>query len=280
MTVSPHLKLPFILPAQAGKHVTHNEAIAVLDTLAQLAVLDRDLSAPPASPVTGACYIVGPSPAGAWSGKSGHIATHDGAAWQFHAPEPGWLAFVLDENGLLVWSGSAWLPTLGLDHTATKLGLNAIADTTSRLAVKSDAVLLSHDDITPGSGDVRLKLDKAAAGRTASLLFQTDASARAELGTVGDDKLHLSISPDGSAWHDALVADPATGHVGIGTAAPAVRLDVDGPIRTKSYTVATVPTASAGAAQLIYISDESGGATLAFSDGTDWRRLSDRAIVS
>ena len=68
MTVSTHLKLPFILPAQAGKHITHNEAIAALDTLAQLAVLDRDLSTPPASPTAGARYIVAASPTGAWSG--------------------------------------------------------------------------------------------------------------------------------------------------------------------------------------------------------------------
>jgi hypothetical protein len=280
MTVSTHLKLPFILPAQAGKHITHNEAIAALDTLAQLAVLDRDLSTPPVSPTIGDRYIVAASPTGAWSGKTNQIATHDGAAWQFHAPAPGWLAFVLDENGLLAWSGSAWLPTIGLDATAAKLGLNATADATNRLAVKSDAVLLSHDDVTPGSGDMQLKLNKASAGQTASLLYQTGLSGRAELGTTGDDKLHLKTSPDGSVWHEALVINPATGDIGIGTATPSVRLDVDGPIRTKWYTLSTVPAATAGAGQLIYISDESGGATLAFSDGTDWRRMSDRAIVS
>lgn len=220
------------------------------------------------------------SPTGAWSGKPNHIATHDGAAWQFHTPEPGWLAFVLDENGLLAWSGSAWLPTIGLDASAEKLGLNAVADATNRLAVKSDAVLLGHDDVTPGSGDMRLKLDKASAGQTASLLYQTGLSARAELGTLGDDKLHLKTSPDGSAWHEALVVDPTTGDIGIGTATPSVRLDVDGPIRPKTYTVSTVPAATAGVGQLICVSDESGGATLAFSAGTEWRRMSDRAVVS
>lgn len=280
MTTSTHLKLPFILPAQSGKHITHNEAIAALDTLTQLAVLDRNLDTPPASPTTGARYIVGPSPTGAWSGKTNQIATHDGTIWLFHAPQPGWLAFVLDENGLLAWSGSAWLPTLGLDATASMLGLNTSADATHRLAVKSDAVLLSHDDITPGSGDIRLELDKAAAGQTAALRFETTGTPRAELGTTGDDKLHLRTSPDGSTWHDALIADPATGNIGIGTASPAVRLDVDGPIRLGSYSVATVPPAATGAGQLIYISDETDGATLAFSDGTDLRRLADRAIVS
>ena len=51
-----------------------------------------------------------------------------------------------------------------------------------------------------------------------------------------------------------------------------------GPPVIPSYTVATLP--SVGTAQLIYVSDETGGATVAFSDGTNWRRMQDRAIVS
>ena len=31
---------------------------------------------------------------------------------------------------------------------------------------------------------------------------------------------------------------------------------------------------------LVFVYDESGGATLAFSDGSEWRRLQDRAIIS
>jgi hypothetical protein len=41
-----HLLLPYILAAQAQKHVTHNEALRILDGLVQLSVLDRDLTAP------------------------------------------------------------------------------------------------------------------------------------------------------------------------------------------------------------------------------------------
>ena len=47
-----------------------------------------------------------------------------------------------------------------------------------------------------------------------------------------------------------------------------------------SYTVAAVPTASASTSQVIFVSNETGGATLAFSDGTNWRRLQDLAIIS
>jgi hypothetical protein len=31
---------------------------------------------------------------------------------------------------------------------------------------------------------------------------------------------------------------------------------------------------------MIYVSDEAGGAIPAFSDGTNWRRVTDRAVVS
>lgn len=45
------------------------------------------------------------------------------------------------------------------------------------------------------------------------------------------------------------------------------------------YTVATLPSAiEAGGS--IFVSDEVGGSILAFSDGINWRRVTDRAIVS
>lgn len=46
-----------------------------------------------------------------------------------------------------------------------------------------------------------------------------------------------------------------------------------------SYTVGTLPSA-ATAGLLIYVTDEAGGAMPAFSDGTNWRRITDRAVVS
>lgn len=48
----------------------------------------------------------------------------------------------------------------------------------------------------------------------------------------------------------------------------------------KSYTVATVPTAITSKRYIIFVSDETGGATIAFNDGTNWRRVADRTIIS
>lgn len=52
------------------------------------------------------------------------------------------------------------------------------------------------------------------------------------------------------------------------------------PVPQPEYLVAALPTASNYEGHTIYVSDETGGATLAFSDGTNWRRAQDRAIVS
>lgn len=46
-----------------------------------------------------------------------------------------------------------------------------------------------------------------------------------------------------------------------------------------SFKVASLPNASVPG-QMIYISDESGGSTMAFSDGSSWRRITDREVVS
>lgn len=48
----------------------------------------------------------------------------------------------------------------------------------------------------------------------------------------------------------------------------------------QEYTVATVPSASGNNNGVIIVSDETGGRTLATSDGTNWRRVSDGAIIS
>mgnify|MGYP001600450348 CR=1 FL=1 len=46
------------------------------------------------------------------------------------------------------------------------------------------------------------------------------------------------------------------------------------------YTVATVPSAVTYVGRLIRVSNEVGGHTVAFSDGTNWRRLQDLTIVA
>jgi len=58
------------------------------------------------------------------------------------------------------------------------------------------------------------------------------------------------------------------------------RLIGGAPFPLKSYLVAAVPSAALYEGNIIYVSNESGGAVIAFSDGVNWRRCTDRAIIS
>jgi hypothetical protein len=103
-----HLLLPYILAAQAQKHVTHNEALRILDGLVQLSVLDRDLTAPPNSPADGDRYIVASGATGDWAGWDLNIALWTDGTWLRLPPRIGWRTWVEDEAVLLVWTGAAW----------------------------------------------------------------------------------------------------------------------------------------------------------------------------
>ena len=74
MSDTPRMALPLIEAAQAQKHVTHNEALVVLDALAHLFLLDRDLADPPASPAEGDAWLVVEETARACYGRMFHSA--------------------------------------------------------------------------------------------------------------------------------------------------------------------------------------------------------------
>lgn len=380
MADSTHLKLPYIDANQAQKHVTHNEAVRLLDALVQMAVISRTLTTPPGSPADGDRYIVASGATGAWVAWDLTIAYYVDGAWMKLVPQQGWLAWIEAESVHVRWDGSAWgglssggsvawgsitgtlssqtdlqsalngkaatghthpstdisdstaagralltaadaaaqtalldtvssaakglapgggtsaqvlkgdgtwstvgtsgiandavsntkLANMGagtlkgnntgatadpLDLTATQvtamldtmvasgasakkglapappltsgtvlylredgtwadfqllpmLGVNATADATNKLAVKSGAILF--DNI--GNG-IQAKLNKNAAADTASYLFQTGYSGRAEFGLTGDDDFHVKVSADGSAWTEALLINRTTGIV-------------------------------------------------------------------
>ena len=207
------LSLPYIMPGQAQKHVTHNEAIRALDALVQLAVKSRDLAEPPAEPAPGERHIVAADATAAWAGKDGRVAAWVDGSWHFLAPNTGWLAWVEEEETLLVFSSAGWIDFAPAAAGGNTLGVNTDADDTNRLAVKSDAVLLSHDDVTPGTGNLRVIVNKAGGENTAALLFQSGYSGRGEIGLTGNDDLTFKVSADGSAWRQSIVVDRETGKV-------------------------------------------------------------------
>ena len=209
MDQTSRLGLPFIMPQQAQKHVTHNEALQALDALVQPVVESRAVTAPPVSPLLGDAYIVAPGATGAWAGHDNEIAAFQSCAWLFYDPAPGWLVYARSEKAILAFDAGAWTALASSGSTGIPtLGINSSADTTNRLAVASAASLFTH----AGNGH-QLKLNKAASGDTASLLYQTGFSGRTEMGLMGDNHWRLKVSTTGSSWLNALTVDNATGGV-------------------------------------------------------------------
>ncbi|MDF1610272.1 DUF2793 domain-containing protein [Hoeflea sp. YIM 152468] len=371
---SPFLNLPYLAPSQAQKHVTHNEALQILDDCVQLAALTLGSNTAPASPMPLDRHIVGTDPEGAWAGNARAIASFEDGEWRFLAPKPGWRAWITDPGALAVFHSGDWQIQSGVG-TSTMLGVNTTPDTSNRLAVKSDAVLFSHDDQTPGTGDAVLSINRADSAKSAQIQFSTAYVTGAQVGFSEDTSFRVKVSADGASFKDAITVSPITGNVGfntapgserlairedvnartecsitnldsganaastfrlnaanghyfsfqlygtgtvyaytnarlilgtyadkplilrtdttdrmyihgdgrisIGTSTASALLSVNGAIRHGQYTVSTLPDAAAnGAGAMIYVSDASGGAIMAFSDGSSWRRVSDRTVVS
>ena len=200
------LDMPFILPSQAQKHVTHNEALLVLDTLVHLTILS-ELSAPPTTPAEGNRHLVGAGATGEWTGKTGCVAAWQDGAWTFLTVKTGWRAWFAETSRLRVFDGATWrdvpLPDQG---TLSLLGINAVADATNRLSLSSPASLFNH----AGNGH-QIKVNKAAATDTASLLFQSNWTGFAEMGLAGNTEFSIKIS-DGTTWRTGLAISP-TGRV-------------------------------------------------------------------
>ncbi len=206
--LSPRLDLPFILPAQAQKHVTHNEALRRLDGLVQLVVQEVGAEVPPITPTSGAAYALGPAPSAAWAGQPQRLAiwqgVESGGGWLFLAPQPGWHIWDQATAQMRIWDGDSWtsLPC----HATPQIGVATSADATNRLAVSAPATLFTH----AGAGH-QVKLNKASPGDTASLLMQSNFSGRAEIGLAGNDDLSLKLSADGDTFADALVLSAGAG---------------------------------------------------------------------
>ncbi|MEM8656971.1 MAG: DUF2793 domain-containing protein [Pseudomonadota bacterium] len=108
MNETYHLSLPLVAAAQAQKHVTVNEALARLDTLAQLRVVSAAVTSPPAGPIDGESYIVPAGAAGDWSGQAPKIAVFANGAWEFITPKTGWRAWNEASASEVQFNGLAW----------------------------------------------------------------------------------------------------------------------------------------------------------------------------
>ena len=109
MVNTAQLRLPLLMPAQAQKHVTVNEAFAKLDAFAQLRLTSLDLTEPPVGPQPGQSYFVAGESGGAWAGQKGQIATYVNGGWTFTRPLIGWKAWDEEGEACRTFDGTEWV---------------------------------------------------------------------------------------------------------------------------------------------------------------------------
>lgn len=207
---TPSLGLPYIMPGQALSYITHNEALKALDVRVQTRVVSRAMTAPPENPDDGSGYIV-PDPQGDWESPSGSLMRYQYGGYSVYPPEAGWQVWVEDEAQLVVFNGTEWERRSGGEGdlgALSQLGINATADATNRLAVSSDATLLTH----AGSSH-RCVVNKSASEATASFLFQNDFQGHAEFGLIGSNDFSLKVSGNGQVFNEVFHVDPWTANL-------------------------------------------------------------------
>ena len=206
------LSLPYIQPNQAQKHVTHNEALRLLDILVQLAVEDDTQATPASSPLQGARYIVAQNGLEDWAGHDGELAVFDNGTWQFFEPKAGWQAYVAVRHAMVVHNGNDWqAPDTADFHDIAALGVGMTATVQSPFSAKLNSALWTAQyDADGGSGSIVHRINKEAAAQNAGFVFQTDFETRSLFGLFGNELFRLSMSPNGTDFKDGFVIDPAT----------------------------------------------------------------------
>lgn len=86
------------------------------------------------------------------------------------------------------------------------------------------------------------------------------------------------------AINDGITAKAPAQNIVFDALAAKLSLDgstpMTGPLVAAPFTVGGVPAAGSYAGGIVYVTNESGGATIAYSNGTNWRRVYDNAIIS
>jgi len=127
---------------------------------------------------------------------------------------------------------------------------------------------------TPGGADTQVQFNNSGA-------FGGDSAFTYNSGTDTLTVTNIeasSIAPPSSLVGTYSITSPTTITLNAASGAGEVKSDV--PFRLVSKTVSQLNTFVASAGSMVYCTDETGGAIPAFYDGSNWRRVSDRSIVS
>jgi hypothetical protein len=156
---SARLQFPFLRAGQAQKELLHNEALTLIDFLAQPTVLAFAVDTPPNDPQPGEAWIVGTSPGGVWTGQAGRIAGWSVGGWRFVDPVEGMSAWVAEDQQIARYSRATWsighvrgtsvtidgITVVGAQRAAIREpNAGVVIDTEARVAISAMLLALRH----------------------------------------------------------------------------------------------------------------------------------------
>jgi len=109
MTQTHRLGLPLLAAGQAQKEITYNEALAIIDVVAQSSVESADLATPPGSPAFGQCWVVASGAAEAWITRETTLTVWTPSGWLFVQPHEGWRLWAIDRGNMIRFDGTDWI---------------------------------------------------------------------------------------------------------------------------------------------------------------------------
>ncbi len=178
MAETAQFGLPLLSGSQAQKHVTLNEALAVLDAVAQIRITSLSHSTPPSNIVDGEAYVVASGASGDWFGHDGKIAVATNGFWRFVTPQIGWSGYSLEAQQGILFDGADWLES---GQVATENGAATVSKVT-----EMDHVVVA------GSSSTTLNIIP----QNSVVLGVTGRVVDAITGTLTSWELGVSGSPD------------------------------------------------------------------------------------
>ena len=209
------------------------------------------------------------------AGTKTSIQTNSGGAQTFYHTNSAKLATSasgIDVTGTININSAYTLPTA--DGSA-----NQVLTTNG-----SGAVSFANIDATPGGSNTHVQYNDEGSFNGSSAFTYDESEAKLSVGGSVASILFETVSDYGA------ITASVTDSVDYGNLTDSVVALVNsdygvvetsgGPVEFPRYAVLSVPDASAYIGHMIYVTNETGGPVMAFSDGTNWRRVTDRAVIS
>ena len=178
---------------------------------------------------------------------------------------------------VLKYNGASWVNDADSGYTDSDVDthLNTSSATSSQVLSWNGSdyawVAQSGGSGTPAGADTQVQFNSSGSfGADADFTYNSTTNTL----TV-ENLVASSIAPPSTLTGTYTISSPTTI-----TLDPTDEIINDAPMKLVSKTVTELSTLVSSTGAMVFCTDESGGSIPAFYDGTNWRRVSDRAIVS